>query len=362
MAEPFEKDLLDDSSSDSIDVKDIERANLLTSDNDHDVEKTTTQVSSPPSDHRHEHTVPLQRKLLYLLGYFLCNVGLTIYNKAVLGSFKFPWLLTALHAGSSSIGCFVMLQLGSFQTSKLTRRENLALVAFSFVFTINIAISNVSLAMVSVPFHQVVRATTPLFTTLLYRFIYARTFSTATYLSLIPIIFGVALTTYGDYKFSDLGFILTFLGVLLAAFKTVVTNRMMTGSLALSFWEILLRMSPLACIQSIAYAAFTGELTRFRTFVQQDVSALPPQLGLILAGNGFLAFLLNVSSFSTNKVAGALTMTVCANIKQCLTIVLGIVLFDVHLSSLNACGIAVTIVGGVFYSLVELDSRRRSKG
>ncbi|ETN43807.1 uncharacterized protein HMPREF1541_11131 [Cyphellophora europaea CBS 101466] len=345
----------------NFDVDDREQAGLLAQ----DVEKGQEAIT-PPSQH-HEDTVSTNKKLVYLFGYFLCNIGLTLYNKAILGSFKFPWLLTALHAGCSSIGCSVMLQLGYFHATKLTRRENLALFAFSLLFTINIAISNVSLAMVSVPFHQVVRATTPLFTTLLFRIMFNRTFNTATYLSLLPIVLGVTLAVYGDdFRYTDMGFILTFLGVILAAFKTIVTNRMMTGSLALSFWEILLRMSPLAFVQSIMYAYFTGELNAFNIFLRTELFAehspvhtTPLGFMCVMLGNGFLAFALNVSSFSTNKVAGALTMTVCANIKQCLTIVLGILLFNVRLNVMNMLGIVVTVAGGILYSFVELDSKKK---
>jgi len=33
-----------------------------------------------------EYSIPAKRKLIYLAGYFLLNLGLTIYNKAVLGT------------------------------------------------------------------------------------------------------------------------------------------------------------------------------------------------------------------------------------------------------------------------------------
>lgn len=260
-----------------------------------------------------------------------------------------------------------MMQLGYFQTTKLTSRQDLALIAFSFLFTINIAISNVSLAMVSVPFHQVVRATTPLVTSLLFRVLYNRTFSRATQFSLVPIVLGVTITVWGNFVFTDLGFILTFLGVILAAFKTIVTNRMMTGSMALSFWEILQRMSPLAFSQSLVYAFFTGELSSFRKFLAEELfnsessarTFTPTMFALVMLGNGALAFALNVSSFSTNKVAGALTMTVCGNIKSALTIILGIVLFNVHMTMFQLSGVFVTVVGGVIYSFVELDGKRK---
>jgi hypothetical protein len=104
--------------------------------------------------------------MAYLSVYFLCNVFLTIYNKAVLGKvgkssalnsmhaathqltwtqFAYPWLLTTLHAGSVSIGCYALFIRGDFNLTKLSYQENMVLVAFSFLFTINIAISNVSL-------------------------------------------------------------------------------------------------------------------------------------------------------------------------------------------------------------------------
>ena len=67
--------------------------------------------------------------------------------------------------------------------------------------------------------------------------------------------------------------------------------------------------------------------------------------------------MLNISSFSTNKYAGALTITVCANVKQCLTILLGIAAFGVKVGGLNGMGMAVALAGAAWYSVVELDSR-----
>jgi hypothetical protein len=112
-----------------------------------------------------------------------------------------------------------MMQLGYFKLSRLGRRENLSLVAFSALFTANIAVSNLSLAMVSVPFYQTMRMLCPMFTILLYRVWYSRTYSAMTYFSLLPLVLGAAMTTAGEMNFTDAGFLLTILGVLLAAVK-----------------------------------------------------------------------------------------------------------------------------------------------
>jgi hypothetical protein len=112
-----------------------------------------------------------------------------------------------------------MMHLGYFKLSRLGRRENLALLAFSALFTANIAVSNLSLAMVSVPFYQTMRMLCPIFTILIFRVWYGRTYSQMTYLSLVPLIVGAAMTTVGEMSFTDAGFLLTIFGVILAATK-----------------------------------------------------------------------------------------------------------------------------------------------
>lgn len=112
-----------------------------------------------------------------------------------------------------------MMHAGYFKLSRLGRRENLALLAFSALFTANIALSNLSLAMVSVPFYQTMRMLCPIFTLLIFRAWYGRAYSSLTYASLAPLIIGAAMTTAGEMRFTDAGFILTIFGVILAALK-----------------------------------------------------------------------------------------------------------------------------------------------
>ena len=136
----------------------------------------------------------------------------------------------------------------------------------------------------------------------------------------------------------------------------------MTGSLALPSIELLLRMSPLAALQSLIYATFSGELSAFAKNMAEREPGSTLTTVLFLLGNGMLAFLLNVSSFQTNKVAGALAISVCGNLKQVLTVVLGIFTFgDFAVDAWNGCGMFLAMAGCVLYSKAELDSKRRKK-
>jgi len=230
--------------------------------------------------------------------------------------------------------------------------------------------------MATIPFHQVVRATTPVFTVMIYRVIFQTSYSNATYSSLIPVIAGVGLATYGDYGATMLGFVMTLLGAFLAAVKTVTTNRIQTGSLRLSAMEILHRMSPLALLQSLAFACLFGEIAQFRTEVL-DKHRFGVNMLVVLLFNGAIAFGLNVISFASNKQVGALTMTIAANVKQILTIVLSVAFFKLVVGVMHALGqqptqsgikarfftdvrlgIVLTLLGAGWYARVEMTERQ----
>lgn len=121
-------------------------------------------------------------------------------------------------------------------------------------------------------------------------------------------------STFGDYYFSYAGFLLTLLGTVLAALKTIFTNVLQTTpaparpARARPYFsnplDLLFLLSPLALVQCVLLAHVTGELGRVRA---AELSA--GTLGALLL-NGCLAFGLNVVSFSANRRVGALGMTV----------------------------------------------------
>ncbi len=124
-------------------------------------------ISTPtpePKLHPHERTSWTliflglsESPAFWLVSYFLFNLSLTLYNKSALIQFPFPYTLTALHALCSTAGSSVVLRAnaassqGSSRSPSLSWKEVVTLVSFSTLFTINIAISNVSLHLVTIP-------------------------------------------------------------------------------------------------------------------------------------------------------------------------------------------------------------------
>ncbi|KAG0183360.1 UAA transporter [Apophysomyces sp. BC1021] len=284
---------------------------------------------------------------VWLALYFVLNLSLTLYNKAILLDFRYPWTLTAIHTLCGSLGCYILYIVGVFTPAKLSENESMVMLIFSVLYTINIAISNVSLNMVSVAFHQVVRAMTPVFTVMISIAFLQKSYSHMIYLSLLPVVLGVAFATFGEYDYTAVGLLLTILGTVLAAVKTIVTNRIQVGRLKLHPLDLLLRMSPLAFVQCVFYAYATGELGRVQEFSSNNMS-IGLATGLLF--NGVLAFALNIVSFTANKKTSALTMTVA------------VVIFKYHVNATNAFGIILTLLGGAWYGSVELSEKSKPAG
>ncbi|KAH7882936.1 triose-phosphate transporter family-domain-containing protein [Phlebopus sp. FC_14] len=311
----------------------------------------------------------------WLALYFSFNLGLTLYNKGVLIHFPFAYTLTALHALCGSIGGVLLLNSGAYVPAKLSDADNLALIAFSVLYTINIAVSNLSLQLVTIPFHQVVRSATPIFTILLSMFLFGARCSRQKTASLIPVIAGVALATYGDYYYTTSGLLLTVLGTLLAAVKTIFTSVLQSPPslshpsskfssqlrflvpprLHLHPLDLLTRMAPMAFVQCILLAHISGELDHVRHWSAHEMS---PWRAVALCLNGAIAFGLNVVSFTANKKAGPLSMTVAANVKQVLSIILAVVIFDLSISLTNTSGILLTLAGGAWYATIEYGEKK----
>jgi len=186
---------------------------------------------------------------------------------------------------------------------------------------------------------------------------------------------GVGVATYGDYYFTTYGFLLTLLGTVLAAIKTIYTSILQSSPssqtpstfrylvpprLQLHPLDLLTRMAPLAFIQCVILSYISGELEQVRHWSSKELTT---STAFALGLNGVIAFGLNIVSFTANKKIGPLSMTVAANVKQVLSIVLAVVIFSLSISGMNALGIILTLVGGGWYANVEYrEKRARARG
>lgn len=342
--------------------------------------------------------------LFWLLVWMLNNVVVTLLNKATFAKydFKYPYFLSFFHMVCNYIGselCMFISDMhrkrqegqrgGGYKYSRLDANVNnnsntknnstgprvlegitrskldttgrIKMLAFSVIFSLNVAIGNVSLRYVSVNFNQVMRSSVPAVTIVLGAFLGKRT-SCNKKIAVAPVVVGVALACYGDMSFTVIGFVYTALSVLLAAMKVVASGEMLTGDLKLHPVDLLTKMTPLAAIQCFILSVLTGELTSIASRWNEELSPsvnIGPLFAVFVTG--VFAFTMNISSLVMNKLTSPLTLCIAANAKQVLLIVLGTIVFQTEISVTNGMGIVVVLIGSAIYSYVSLMEKSAGK-
>lgn len=286
--------------------------------------------------------------------------------------FKYPYFLSFVHMVCNSLGTYYVFwslkrdaktgREGPFQRwfgDNLVRKDldstgKRYILMFSCIFSLNIAIGNVSLRYVSVNFNQVMRSLVPAVTIAMGMAV-GRKFTCRRILSVTPVIVGVAMACFGDMTFTTLGFIYTFGCVVLAALKVVAAGEMLTGPLKLHPVDLLGHLAPLAMLQCIALSVATGEFQELLARPELYWTDAKPMIIVILSGFG--SFSLNITSLMANKLTSPLTLCIAGNVKQVMMIAISTILFSTPITILNGAGIVLVLLGSSWYSYVSLKER-----
>ena len=186
----------------------------------------------------------------WLIFWLLNNVVLTLLNKATFSKFdfKYPFFLSFFHMMCNWVGGAIYFRClecytsrnppvrdesyhkrHGYQRSKSVLMDNAKVStldyagtvktwAFSVIFSLNIAIGNVSLRYVSVNFNQVMRSLVPA-VAIIFGYCLGKATSRKRKIAVIPVVAGVAMACFGEMSITMIGFVFTSLCVVLAALK-----------------------------------------------------------------------------------------------------------------------------------------------
>ncbi|XP_073387669.1 UDP-galactose transporter 1 isoform X3 [Physcomitrium patens] len=266
-------------------------------------------------------------------------------------NFKFPLTVSTVHFICSTVGAYIAIKVLKVKPLiEVNPQDRLRrILPMSIVFCVNIVLGNVSLRYIPISFMQTIKSFTPATTVALQWLVWKKSFDRRVWLSLIPIVGGIVLTSVTELSFNMAGFLAAFFGCIVTSTKTILAESLLHGY---NFDSIntVYYMAPHATM-ILALPALLLEGGGVLTWVGAQESLLTPLF--IITLSGVSAFCLNFSIFYVIHATTAVTFNVAGNMKVAVAIVISWLIFKNPISFMNAIGCTITLVGCTFYGYVR---------
>lgn len=245
-------------------------------------------------------------------------------------------------------------------------------------------LSSDAMSRIPVSLVHTIKGLSPLFTVLAYRFVFDVRYSSATYLSLVPLTLGVVMACSASFKANFLGLMYAFGSALLFVTQNIVSKKLFNEAAKAEADGISQRNKKpdklnLLCYSSGLAFIFTlpiwlwsegfSIIGDFLTDASIELSERPgsldhARLGLEFIFNGSFHFGQNLVAFVLLGLVSPVTYSVASLFKRVFVIVFAIIWFGNPMTSIQAFGIGLTILGLYLYDrtsdAAKADKRARA--
>lgn len=238
----------------------------------------------------------------YFALWYLFNIGYNIYNKQALNILDFPWTVATLQM-ATGIAYFVPLWLlGLRKAPKLSFDDLKTLFPIALCHTGVHVGAVIALGAGAVSFAHIVKASEPVVTCLLNFLFLGQVLPTSVYLTLLPIIGGVAIASMKELSFSVLALAAAMLSNVSSSARGVLSKKTMSGKKigenldAQNLYAVLTAMSTVILLPLMLGIEGTGMFSAFKNVVAAGAHT-NKSLALLLALGGATYYAYNEVAF-----------------------------------------------------------------
>jgi len=291
---------------------------------------------------------------IFLGLYFILNMTLSIYNKAVFQfvHFDFPLLTATIHLLFTFSGILFLQKSGLLPTPPVLKWDAVYIrqLWFNVVFTVNIWLATLSVQVASLPLNQILRSIVPIITISINYMAFSESISKKLLLPIAFVVFGCVLTVSGDLSTDVIGLVIVGASCIISSLKGILTQRVQQDDIKLGAADVLRYMCPPAIFQLVVFAIMMGEVTEFYMKFDQYNNI---GTAVVLCGAGVLAFLMNIVSFRTAHLSNPLALNIVNNVKQVVVALIAIPIFGSEPTSLLISGVIVACIGSYWYAAAK---------
>lgn len=190
----------------------------------------------------------------YFALWYLFNIAYNIYNKKALNVLDFPWTVATIQMATGIFYFVPLWILGIRKAPKLSFDDMKTLFPIALCHTGVHVGAVIALGAGAVSFAHIVKASEPVVTCLFNALLLGETFTLPVYLTLLPIIGGVAIASMKELSFTTLALASAMLSNVSSAARGVLSKKTMSGKKigenldAQNLYAVLTAMSTLILI------------------------------------------------------------------------------------------------------------------
>ncbi|PPQ90759.1 hypothetical protein CVT25_010148 [Psilocybe cyanescens] len=298
-------------------------------------------------------------------------------GKAILNQFRYPITLTFVQFGFVAFYCLLFMSpLVRFTKLRMPTKAIIRSTLPMGLFQVGGHIfSSIAISRIPVSTVHTIKALSPLFTVAAYALLFGVSYSSKTYISLLPLTIGVMLACSFDVSASNIigllcafGSALVFVSSNIFFKKIMPSNAGATSSLSshkLDKMNLLLYSSGMAFLLMIPIWAYY-DLPLFMAGTAQIVvpkGGAPPAHSVMyyFFMNGTVHYAQNIIAFVILSSTSPVTYSIASLIKRVAVICIAIVWFNQTVHPIQAFGIAMTFTGLYMYNNAKGDVEKGEK-
>jgi len=289
--------------------------------------------------------------------WYLFNIGYNIYNKKALNALPIPFTIATLQlfVGIPYVGLLWATGLRKAPKLSVDNVKSLLPVSLGHLGTHIGAV--VSLGAGAVSFTHIIKASEPVVSAALSFFLLGAVSSWQTYLTLLPIVGGVALASLKELSFTWIGFIAAMGSNLSSALRGILAKKAMGAGIGENMTEsnlyaVLTILAFIFCLPiSLAVESPAMIGATINSALASGITAKYLWVQSLMAGAFY--YLYNEVAFLALGRVNPVTHAVGNTIKRVVIIVASVVAFKTPISGLGIIGSSIAIVGTLLYSLAK---------
>eukprot|EP00301_Raphidiophrys_heterophryoidea_P022192 c6410_g1_i1.p1 GENE.c6410_g1_i1~~c6410_g1_i1.p1 ORF type:complete len:573 (+),score=128.42 c6410_g1_i1:52-1770(+) len=292
--------------------------------------------------------------------YYSVSISLVVFNKWFLffweGGFRFPLLVTLVHMMTKAMVAAVLVKCTSQGDSMphVTWKQYLHhAMPVGIATALDVGMSNRAFLFITVAFYTILKTSSLMFV-LFFSILFGLQPLNCTLVFVIVVICtGIGLASAGETQFNLEGFLLCMGAALLGGFRWAKTQVLMEVlSSKLNSILTIYTISPASALTLLPFffAIEAKPLKASKFFSNSHLGFVAS--GLML-GSAFFAFALIFVELALIHQTSSLTLGVSGYIKEILQIVLAMIIFHDHLSTLNIFGLCLAMSGTATYMVIK---------